>query len=127
MGQLRAEPPGGGDHNPVWQNAGFYGEPARNENAVHTLEHGAVWIAYSPNLPQEERDRVREIVSGQNCVLASPFSDLEAPVVASSWGRQLKLEGADDPDLERFVRAYKQGPDTPEPGAACTGGMGAPS
>ena len=120
-------PPVGGDHNPVWQNAGFYGEPARNENAVHTLEHGAVWIAYSPNLPQEERDRVREIVSGQDCVLASPFPDLEAPVVASSWGRQLKLEAADDPDLERFVRAYKQGPDTPEPGAACTGGMGAPS
>jgi uncharacterized protein DUF3105 len=94
---------------------------------VHTLEDGAVWIAYSPNLPQEERDRVREIVSGQDCVLASPFPDLEAPVVASSWGRQLKLEGADDPDLERFVRAYKQGPDTPEPGAACTGGIGAPS
>jgi hypothetical protein len=32
----------------------------------------------------------------------------------------------DDPDLERFVRAYKQGPQTPEPGAACTGGLGDP-
>ena len=37
-------PPAGGEHNDVWQNEGFYEEPVRDENAVHTLEHGAVWI-----------------------------------------------------------------------------------
>jgi hypothetical protein len=120
-------PPVGGDHNPIWQNAGFYEEPVRDENAVHTLEHGAVWITYSPDLPQEGKDRVREIVSGQDCVLASPFPGLDAPVVASAWGKQLRLEGADDPNLERFVRAYQRGPQTPEPGAACTGGLGDPA
>ena len=91
------------------------------------MEHGAVWITYSPDLPQGERNRIREIVSGQDCVLASPFLGLDAPVVASAWGKQLELEGADDPDLERFIDAYRQGPQTPEPGAACTGGMGEPS
>jgi hypothetical protein len=120
-------PPAGGEHNSIWQNAGFYEEPVRNETAVHTLEHGAVWITYSPGLPQADKDRIREIVSGQDCVLASPYPGLDAPVVASSWGKQLALEGADDPDLERFVRAYKQGPQTPEPGAACTGGLGDPA
>jgi hypothetical protein len=120
-------PPVGGEHNSIWQNAGFYQEPVRNETAVHTLEHGAVWITYSPDLPQAEKDRIREIVSGQDCVLASPYPNLDAPVVASAWGKQLALEGADDPDLERFVSAYKQGPQTPEPGAACTGGLGDPA
>jgi hypothetical protein len=120
-------PPAGGEHNPIWQNAGFYGEPVRNETAVHALEHGAVWITYSPDLPQQGRDRIREIVSGEDCVLASPFPNLDAPVVASAWGKQLRLEGADDPDLERFVRAYQQGPQTPEPGATCTGGVGDPA
>jgi uncharacterized protein DUF3105 len=120
-------PPAGGEHNPIWQNAGFYTEPVRDETAVHTLEHGAVWITYSSGLPQEGKDRIREIVSGQDCVLASPFPGLDAPVVASAWGKQLRLDGADDPDLERFVRAYKQGPQTPEPGAACTGGLGDPA
>jgi hypothetical protein len=48
-------------------------------------------------------------------------------VVASAWGKQLRLEGADDPDLEQFVRAYQRGPQTPEPGAACTGGVGEPA
>ncbi len=43
--------PVGGDHGPVLQNCGFYEEPVRNENAVHSLEHGAVWITYRPDLP----------------------------------------------------------------------------
>jgi hypothetical protein len=86
-----------------------------------------IMVAIVVDLPQEGRDRIREIVSGQDCVLASPFPNLDAPVVASAWGKQLRLEGADDPDLERFVRAYQRGPQTPEPGAACTGGVGDPA
>ena len=115
-------PPAGGEHNPVWQNSGFYEEPVRDENAVHTLEHGAVWITYSPDLPQDQKDEIRNLVEGQTCMLASPYPDIPSPVVASAWGKQLALEDAGGEDLERFVRAYRQGPDTPEPGATCTGG-----
>jgi len=120
-------PPAGGEHNPVWQNQGFYTEPVRNETAVHTLEHGGVWITYQPDLPQAQKDRIRELVEGQTCMLASPYPDLSSPVVASAWGKQLSVENADSPDLDRFVRAYRQGPQTPEPGATSTGGVGAPS
>ncbi|MCA1688251.1 MAG: DUF3105 domain-containing protein, partial [Actinobacteria bacterium] len=52
-------PPAGGEHNPVWQNCGFYEEPVRDELAVHSLEHGAVWITYLPDLPQDEIERLR--------------------------------------------------------------------
>ena len=120
-------PPAGGEHDPVWQNAGYYPEPIRDENAVHTLEHGAVWIAYRPDLPQDQVDQLREIAQSESCVLVSPYPDLDAPIVATAWGKQMTLENADDPDLERFVRAYLQGPQTPEPGATCTGGIGQPS
>jgi hypothetical protein len=119
-------PPAGGPHNPVWQNCGFYSEPISDENAAHTLEHGAVWITYQPDLPQDQVEKLKELASGQTYVLASPYPDLPAPVVASAWGKQLRLDSADDPDLERFVGAYQQGPQTPEPGAACTGGLGEP-
>ena len=115
-------PPAGGEHNPVWQNSGFYDAPVRDENAVHTLEHGAVWITYQPDLPQDQRDRIRQLVEGQTCMLASPMQGLRSPVVASAWGKQLPLERADSPDLGQFVRAYRQGPQTQEPGASCTGG-----
>ncbi len=117
-------PPVGGPHNSVWQNSGFYEEPVRNENAVHTLEHGAVWITYSPDLPQEQKDAIRDLVGGRDCLLASPYPDLppDTPVVASAWGVQLGFDGADDPDLDRFIQTYRRGLQTPEPGAACTGG-----
>jgi hypothetical protein len=121
-------PPVGGEHNPVWQNQGFYEEPIRNENAVHDLEHGAVWITYSPDLPQDQKDALKELVKGQDCLLASPYPDLpgDTPVVASAWGLQVRLSGADDPNLQRFIHAYRKGPQTPEPGAPCKGGTGEP-
>lgn len=120
-------PPAGGEHNPVWQNAGFYSEPISNENAVHTIEHGAVWITYNPDLPQQQVNELQDLANSRDCVLVSPYQGLDSPVVASAWGKQLKLESADDPSLNSFVGSYLQGPQTPEPGATCTGGVGTPS
>jgi len=120
-------PPAGGQHNPVWQNCGYYAEPVRDENAVHSLEHGAVWITYSPDLPQDEVEHLRDLAQNQTYVLVSPYEEgLPSPVVASAWGKQLRLESASDPNLERFIGAYRQGPQTPEQGASCTGGIGQP-
>jgi putative peptide zinc metalloprotease protein len=119
-------PPVGGDHAPVWQNCGFYEEHIANENAVHSLEHGAVWIAYRTGLPEEQIDSVGHLAQRQNYVLASPYPDLPSPVIASAWGRQLRLESADDPRLDQFVRAFRLGPQAPESGGPCTGGKGTP-
>ena len=114
-------PPVGEDHNPIWQNTGFYEGPVQNEKAVHTMEHGAVWITYEPDLPQDQKDELRRIVEAQNCLLVSPYPDLPTPVVASAWGKQLRLQSVDDPGLREFIQTYRKGPQTPEPGASCTG------
>lgn len=114
-------PPVGGNHNPTWLNCGVYSSPVPNENAVHSLEHGAVWVTYRPDLPA---DQVETLVDSlpDTYMVVSPFEGLDSPVVASAWGKQLKLTGVDDPRLEEFVKEYRQGPQTPEPGASCTGG-----
>lgn len=114
-------PPVGGDHNPVWLNCGIYTKPVPNENAVHALEHGAVWVTYRPDLPADQVKKLTESVPSEYMVV-SPYPGLTAPVVASAWGKQLMLTGVDDPRLEQFIRDYRQGPQTPEPGASCTGG-----
>jgi hypothetical protein len=119
-------PPVGGDHAPEWQNCGYYNMPIRNENAVHSMEHGAVWITYRPDLPQDQVDRLKRLANGRTYVLASPYPGLAAPVVASAWGRQLQLDSASDSRLEQFVQYFAQGPTTPEKGAPCTGGLGSP-
>lgn len=115
-------PPVGGDHSAVWQNCDYYSQPVNNENAIHSLEHGAVWITYQPGLPQSEIDILRE-KANQSYVLVSPYpEEMPAPIVASAWGHQMGFESADDPALSRFVSAYRQGPQTLEPGAVCHGG-----
>jgi hypothetical protein len=116
-------PPVGGEHNSRWQNCGFYDKEVYSENAVHSLEHGAVWITYSPDLPQDQIDKLKKTAEGQDYVLVSPFPGLPSPVVASTWNHQIQLDGANDPDLNRFIRNYKQGADTPEPGASCSGNV----
>ncbi len=119
-------PPVGGDHSPTVLNCGIYDQPVPNENAVHSLEHGAVWITYQPTLSQTAVNQLRGLVRGHDHVLLSPFPNLPAPVVASGWGVQLQLTGADDPRLPRFIKKYEQGPQTREPGAECSGGTGTP-
>src|SRR5215217_5140410 len=118
--------PVGGPHNPVWQNCGFYDSSIRNENAVHSMEHGAVWITYQPDLSSDQVEVLRNLAHDYSYVLVSPYPDLPTPVVASAWGKQLQLDSANDPRLEQFVSAFKEGPQTPEPSAPCTGGTGEP-
>ena len=118
----RQSPPVGGDHASIWQNCGFYSEPVRNETAVHSMEHGAVWITYRQGLPAEQVDELRGPANSKTYVLISPYADLPTPVVASAWGKQLRLDSAEDPRLKQFVDTFRQGPQTPEPGAPCTGG-----
>lgn len=117
-------PPAGGEHNPTWINCGAYTEPVDPAQAVHSLEHGAVWITYRPGLPEAQLDRLTELAGDNDYVLLSPYEELRTPIAASAWGKQLAVDSADDPRLMRFVTKYQQGPQTPEPGAPCSGGAG---
>lgn len=119
-------PPVGGPHNPVWQNCGIYDRTVLKENAVHSMEHGAVWITYDPNLPADQLELLRNAARGQRLVILSPYEGLPTPVVASAWSAQLQLPNASDPRLAQFVTQYQNGPFTPERGAPCTGGIGTP-
>lgn len=119
-------PPVGGEHNPVWLNCGIYDKPVKNENAVHSLEHGAVWITYRPNLPRDQVEHLRDLARGEQFLVLSPYPDLPSPVVASAWGLQVRMGNADDSRLEAFIREYERGPQTPEPQASCTNGVGKP-
>jgi hypothetical protein len=124
-------PPWGGPHNNVWQNCGVYDQPVPIDMAVHSLEHGAVWITYRPDLPDAQVQTLRGLARGQSYVLLTPWAAdapaLPSPVVATAWGLQLKVDSAADSRLGDFVRKYANGTQTPEPGARCDrGGTGNP-
>jgi hypothetical protein len=114
-------PPAGGDHAQPWLNCGIYDQPVPNERAVHALEHGAVWVTYDPEVVTGgELDSLRSKLPSTYIVL-SPFPGLPSPVVASAWGNQVQLDGADDERLGDFIDKFWKAGDAPEIGAACSG------
>jgi len=115
------DPPVGGAHDPSWQKCRVYDAPVRNENAVHSLEHGAVWITYQPDLPESDRKALAALAVNQPSVLISPYPGLTDPVVASAWGAQLRLDDVNDPRLQEFIARYAG--NGPEAGATCDSGV----
>jgi hypothetical protein len=115
-------PPVGGPHNPVWQTCAFYDTAVPNERGVHSMEHGAVWLTYSPDLAADQVEVLKTLQAGGKEVLVSPFEGLPSPIVASAWGKQLQVESTEDPRLAEFVSYFDDGPQTPEVGTPCDGG-----
>jgi hypothetical protein len=118
-------PPAGGEHSQAWLNCGVYDQPVPNENAVHSLEHGALWVTYDPALGDGQLEALRAKLPSTYVVL-SPFDGLPSPIVLSGWNTQLQIEDADDPRIAEFFEEYWKSQNVPEPGALCTGGLDAP-
>ncbi|WP_162924325.1 DUF3105 domain-containing protein [Rubrobacter indicoceani] len=117
-----------GDHNPFWQNCGFYDEPVMEEKAVHSLDHGVVWITYRPDLAQPEIDALRDTYGTEPYVIVSPYEEQNSPVVATAWRVQLgDLDSATDPRLTQFVDDFRVSELAPLSGNGCVGGSGEPT
>ncbi|WP_324793407.1 DUF3105 domain-containing protein [Streptomyces cyaneofuscatus] len=118
-------PPVGGDHNPSWLNCDgdVYEKAVPNVNAVHSLEHGAVWVTYSAKASEGDVAKLAERVRSTPFTLMSPYADQEGAITLSAWGKQVTVDSADDRRVDQFLAQYVQGPQTPEPGAPCTGGL----
>ena len=118
--------PVGGDHAAIWLNCGVYREETPEENAVHSLEHGAVWVTYRPaDVPAEDVSSIEDLAGGK--VIISPRTEQPAPIVAAAWGQLLEVQTVADPDLAAFVSHYKGGGQAPEAAGRCSGGVGNPS
>lgn len=120
-----SEPPVGGDHNQAWMNCNgdVYTKELNNTNAVHSLEHGAVWVTYNADAKKADVDALAAKVKKTPYTLMSPMDGQKDPIMLSAWGHQRTVTGADDPNVDTFFEKFVQGEQTPEPGAACTNGL----
>lgn len=124
--EYEQNPPVNGPHNNLWQNCAVYTTEIPKEHAVHSLEHGAVWVTYDPT--KVTGDALKELtdkVEGDPYRILSPFPGLKSAVSLQAWGRQLFVDSVDDSDVDEFLDTYTTGPQTPEKGAACSGGVSA--
>jgi hypothetical protein len=121
--QYDSTPPVGGNHSPYWAdcNGTVYASAIANENAVHMLEHGAIWIAYQPNLPATDVAQLEKYVINQDRMAMSPYPNLDTPISLQAWGYQLKVSSPTDPRIQKFIDALRYNPKTtPEYGATCS-------
>ncbi|MGX1268407.1 DUF3105 domain-containing protein [Streptomyces phaeoluteigriseus] len=119
------DPPVGGDHHQAWMTCEgtVYTKAVPKENAVHSLEHGAVWVTYADKAVDADVAKLADKVSKTPYTLMSPDPDQSGLITLSAWGHQLSVDTAADPRIDQFITKYVQGAQTPEPGAACSGGL----
>lgn len=113
--KYNASPPVGGNHAPVWADCTgtAYPNPVADENAMHSFEHGAVWVTYRPGLPQAQINALAALVNGQNYTFMSPYPGQTSPISAQSWGYQLRVSSPADPRLPEFIGAVRNKPRLP--------------
>jgi hypothetical protein len=119
-------PPVGGPHDPYWADCTgtVYTVDIRHENAVHSLEHGAVWITYNPDkVKQSDIDKLAALVDGVSGRLLSPYAGQDSAISVQSWNHQLKVSSADDKRIKQFADLMTFNSEVdghyPEIGASC--------
>lgn len=116
-------PPFGGAHDAAWAGCDgvVYPRAVRTENMVHSLEHGAVWIAYDPErISGAALQALEARVRNQPYTMLSPYPGLDRPISLQSWGHQLKVDQSDDVKIDEFIQALRRNRFTyPEVGASC--------
>lgn len=124
--QYDTSPPAYGVHNGTWQNCQgtVYDAPIASEHAVHSLEHGAIWVTYNPDLlPADQVDQLADLVRGNDKIFMSPYPELDRAISVQAWGYQLKVDGAGDPRINDFIRALRTNASIEGTGARCDGGI----
>ena len=119
--------PMGGAHHPGWATCMAYTTPVAAEYAIHSMEHGAVWIAYDSSLKSSEINALTAYTKNDPFLLLTPVVKAPNPITITAWGFQLKVEKATDPRIRAFIKTYQNSKTTPELGAPCQSGISDPT
>jgi hypothetical protein len=116
-------PPVGGPHDIYWADCTgtVYDVDIRHENAVHGLEHGAVWITYNPDtISDADLSTLKGLVDGRAGMMLSPYPGLSSTISLQSWNHQLFLDSAADERVQQYIDFMLFNAEyTPEDGASC--------
>ena len=113
-----SNPPTSGSHWPQPAKCQIYIDEIADEAAIHSLEHGAVWVSYKNKNDKNIVAKLADLVKGNsNKVLLSPRSKNDSAIAVVSWNRLLKLDDFDSRKITDLINNYKN--NSPEPFASC--------
>ena len=104
------QPPTSGSHaNPVaW---GVYDTEVRDDQAIHNMEHGGIYVSYQPDLPQDQIEKLKKLLSEPfsnpefqpKKIVLAPRAANKSPIVLSSWRRSESLASYDQKKIEEYI------------------------
>src|SRR3972149_1840580 len=112
-----SNPPNSGNHWPAAAKNGIYDSPLPDEQALHNLEHGHVWISYKNDIGDDVKNKLKEIVSEDDWkIILSPRDGNDSKIALVSWGRVLSMDEPDYDKIKKFIETYRnRGPEkTPD-------------
>ena len=123
-----SNPPNSGDHWGAPAKNGIYDNALPDEELVHNLEHGYIWISYrpaaqasesspsadlKPGISVEDKKSLEELVNKDDWKMVLAPRDTNDSVIAlASWGRVLKMDSLNLDKVKGFIRVYRgRGPE----------------
>lgn len=126
-----SDPPISGVHWPEPAKLGIYDKPLPDEQLIHNLEHGHIWISYrpanvslqssqsspaanlAPGISEEELKELEEIVKADEWkIIMTPREKNDAKIILAAWGRLLKMDDLNKDKVEAFIKTYRnRGPE----------------
>lgn len=110
---FNSNPPTSGWHYAQEAEWGVHQEELPDEQLVHNLEHGGIWIAYKDVDAQTKAKLEALVAEYPGSVILTPRQANDAPIAVASWGRLLKLQIFDTKLIRDFIRQNKNR--SPEP------------
>lgn len=106
--------PTSGDHYAAAADCGAYSDRPDLPLVVHALEHGTVVLWYDPDVEDEARPRLLEVMEEYDShVIVAPNPEIDEPVVATAWNRRMRFADIDDPAIDEFADVYRnRGPES---------------
>ena len=108
-----SSPPTSGDHYAQPANWGVYEQPVADQQLVHNLEHGGIWISYRDPSDTELVSQLKSVADDFSLkVIMTPRAQNDSRIAVAAWGRILKLENFDEDQIRGFISAFiNRGPE----------------
>jgi hypothetical protein len=106
-------PPTSGSHYAQPANWAFYDRELKDEQLVHNLEHGGIWISYK-DLDEQGLERLKTIAKNNpDSVIVTERQKNDNPIVVASWGKMMRLIEVDEAVTQKSLDRYIN--QSPEP------------
>lgn len=112
--EYNSNPPTSGSHYVQSANWGVYQTELPDEQVIHNLEHGGIWISYT-GIDDATKSALEKIAKSNSKIIVTPRSKNDAPIVLASWGRLQKFQTLDEQAIRAFIEANRN--KSPEPSA----------